>query len=175
MDDLLYHYAGAILLARESRNHPIRTLGLIVVCAVAAVILLSAGQKRRNRWLLFGSGVALGLACTSPPCDRGDSSATYLTSILRTYDGGQTWAAPSRVTSEMSPNIADGFEFGDYNGLDIVGNDLIAIFTDNRNEGGGTSDSADVYAAGQTLDGGGLIFADGFESGETVRWSAVAP
>jgi len=36
-------------------------------------------------------GLALGLACTSPPCDPGDSAATYLTSFLRTYDGGQTW------------------------------------------------------------------------------------
>jgi hypothetical protein len=33
-------------------------------------------------------------------------------------------------------------------------NDLIAIFTDNRNEGGGTSDSKDVYAAG--IAAGGL-------------------
>ncbi|MFH2009590.1 MAG: MYXO-CTERM sorting domain-containing protein [bacterium] len=36
-------------------------------------------------------GIALGLACTSPPCDRGDSAASYLSSFLRTYDGGQTW------------------------------------------------------------------------------------
>ena len=63
-------------------------------------------------------------------------------------DGGDTWSAPERVTSEMSPNISDGFEFGDYSGMDIVMNDLIAIFTDNRNETGGSGDSVDVYAAG---------------------------
>ncbi len=70
-------------------------------------------------------------------------------------DGGQTWSTPERVTSELSPNIDDSFEFGDYSGLDIVMNDLVAIFTDNRSEGGGTGDSIDVYAAGITPGGGG--------------------
>ncbi len=82
-------------------------------------------------------------------------------------DGGDTWSTPERVTAEQSPNIADGFEFGDYNGLDIVGSDLIAIYTDNRDEVGGDPTSVDVYAAGMTLD---LIFADGFESGDTSAW-----
>jgi len=34
-------------------------------------------------------------------------------------------------------------------------------------------DSVDVYAAGQTIDGGGLIFADGFESNGTGAWSSA--
>ena len=63
-------------------------------------------------------------------------------------DGGVSWSTPSRVTSEQSPNINNSFEFGDYSGMDIVMNDLIAIFTDNRNESGGSADSVDVYAAG---------------------------
>ncbi|MEM1205981.1 MAG: DNRLRE domain-containing protein [Acidobacteriota bacterium] len=63
-------------------------------------------------------------------------------------DGAQTWSTPSRVTASQSPNIGDAFEFGDYNGLDAVMSDLIAIYTDNRNEGGGGGDSVDVYAAG---------------------------
>jgi len=46
-------------------------------------------------------GIALGLACTSPPCDRGDSTATYLTSLLRTYDGGQTWAHDEHYEDAM--------------------------------------------------------------------------
>ena len=70
-------------------------------------------------------------------------------------DGAQTWSTPSRITAELSPNIGDSFEFGDYNGLDIVMNDLIAIYTDNRNESGGSSDSVDVYAAGIPVSGGG--------------------
>jgi MYXO-CTERM domain-containing protein len=53
-------------------------------------------------------GVALGLACTSPPCDRGDSAATYLTSFLRTYDGGQTWTHDAQYEDAM-PDIDLGF------------------------------------------------------------------
>jgi len=70
-------------------------------------------------------------------------------------DGAQTWSTPSRVTAEQSPNIGDSFEFGDYNGLDAVMSDLIAIYTDNRNEGGGGADSVDVYAAGIPNGAGG--------------------
>ena len=65
-------------------------------------------------------------------------------------DGAATWSAPERVTAASSPNIADGFEFGDYNGLDGVLDSLIAIFTDNRDEAGGSSQSVDVYASGIT-------------------------
>jgi len=53
-------------------------------------------------------GVALGLACTSPPCDRGDSTATYLTSFLRTYDGGSTWTHDEHYEDAM-PEIDLGF------------------------------------------------------------------
>ena len=52
---------------------------------------------------------------------------------------------------------------------------LIAIFTDNRNEAGGTTDSVDIYAAGRVLDGGGSIFADGFETGDSTAWSFTSP
>jgi hypothetical protein len=69
-------------------------------------------------------------------------------------DGGNTWPTPVRLTSVLSPQIDTSFEWGDYNGLDIVGNQLITIFTDNRNESGGTTDSVDVYAAGLTTGGG---------------------
>jgi hypothetical protein len=65
-------------------------------------------------------------------------------------DGGATWSSPQRVTSVLSPNISDGFEFGDYNGLDLVLDALVAVFTDNRNEDGAIGDSVDVYAAGIT-------------------------
>ncbi len=46
-------------------------------------------------------GVALGLACTSPPCDRGDNTASYLTSFLRTYDGGQSWVHDEHYEDAM--------------------------------------------------------------------------
>ncbi len=66
-------------------------------------------------------------------------------------DGAQTWSAPARLTSVTSPQVDDSFEWGDYNGLDVIGTQLISIFTDNRNEGGGAADSIDVYAAGKTV------------------------
>lgn len=69
-------------------------------------------------------------------------------------DGAVTWSTPSRVTTVQSNNIADGFEFGDYNGLDNVLNSLIGIWTDNRKEASETGDSVDVYAAGITPGGG---------------------
>lgn len=87
-------------------------------------------------------------------------------------DGAQTWSTPERLTSVTSPNLNDGFEFGDYNGMDVAMNQLIAIFTDNRDEDGGDPQSKDVYAAGVDLL---AIFSDGFESGNTSAWSAVTP
>lgn len=60
-------------------------------------------------------------------------------------DGGQTWSAPERLTSESSPKINNGFEFGDYNGLDHVVRQS-TIFTDNRDESGNGNQSVDVYS-----------------------------
>jgi len=81
-------------------------------------------------------------------------------------DGAQTWSPPQRVTTVLSPNIQDGFEYGDYNGLDIVMNDLIAIFTDNRDETGGGLESVDVYAAGIAPGGGAFCGNSTIEAGE---------
>ena len=89
-------------------------------------------------------------------------------------DGGMTWSTPTRLTTETSRSPGDGFEFGDYSGLDIVFDQLIAIFTDNRNEGGGSGDSKDVYVAGTTI-GNSSVFTDGFESGDTTAWSSETP
>jgi hypothetical protein len=79
-------------------------------------------------------------------------------------DGAQTWSIPNRLTTESSP-AANGFQFGDYNGMDF-GSDGngIAIFADNRAEGGPNPDM-DVYAAPITATNTGpnAIFANGFE------------
>jgi hypothetical protein len=88
---------------------------------------------------------------TRRSADRSGADVFYSYST----DGAQTWSAPERVTAELSPNISDGFEYGDYSGLDIVMDDLVAIFTDNRSESGGGGDSVDVYAAGITPGGAG--------------------
>ncbi len=69
-------------------------------------------------------------------------------------DGARTWSQARRITTASSPFINDLYEFGDYNGLDAVGGDLLASFTDNRSESGGSGDSVDVYAA-RIAPGGG--------------------
>ncbi len=69
---------------------------------------VSISQMEEVRFFDAQRGVALGLACLSPPCDPGDTSATYLTSFLRTYDGGQTWAHDEDYEDAM-PDIDLGF------------------------------------------------------------------
>jgi len=81
-------------------------------------------------------------------------------------DGAQSWSAPQQVTTVISPSLEDSFEFGDYNGLDVVLDSLIAVYTDNRHEGGGTSDSPDVYAIGIPVSGGGECGNNTAEPGE---------
>ncbi len=88
-------------------------------------------------------------------------------------DGGVTWSAPTRETTETSRNASGNFEFGDYSGMDIVMNRLIAVYTDNRDENGGTSQSRDIYAIGKTLID--ALFTDGFESNDTSDWDLTVP
>jgi hypothetical protein len=59
-------------------------------------------------------------------------------------DGAVTWSAPTRLTSVTSKNISDSFEWGDYNGMDMQLANIMAIYTDNRDESGGTAESIDV-------------------------------
>ncbi|NCT69201.1 MAG: hypothetical protein GXC76_16355 [Rhodanobacteraceae bacterium] len=47
-------------------------------------------------------------------------------------DGAQTWQTPRRLTTATSPKINTSMEWGDYNGMDMAMNDIIAIYTDNR-------------------------------------------
>ncbi len=89
-------------------------------------------------------------------------------------DGAQTWSTPARLTTATSPNSTSGFEFGDYNGMDVAVNQLITIFSDNRDENGGGAQSMDVYSAG-LLTGETPIFEDGFESNGTTMWDFTMP
>ncbi len=66
----------------------------------------------------------------------------------RSDDGGVTFTTPTRLSTVKSPNIDDDFEWGDYNGLDIVLDTAIAIYTDNRDELGGSARSVDTYGIG---------------------------
>ncbi|WP_313914242.1 sialidase family protein, partial [Tahibacter sp.] len=63
-------------------------------------------------------------------------------------DGGVTWGTATRLTTVTSRNLTDGFEWGDYNGMDVVMSEIMAIYTDNRDESGGTAQSQDVYGIG---------------------------
>ncbi|MCU0224505.1 MAG: hypothetical protein MUF27_10650 [Acidobacteria bacterium] len=69
-------------------------------------------------------------------------------------DGARTWSQARRITTVSSPFINDLFQLGDYNGLDAVGGNLLASFSDNRSESGGSGDSVDVYVA-RIAPGGG--------------------
>ncbi len=82
-------------------------------------------------------------------------------------NGGDTWSAPTRLTSINMPKPSDGFEWGDYNGLDMVLTQALGIYTDNRTEEPGAN-TVDAYATGNfavtgALPAGNAIFANGFE------------
>lgn len=82
-------------------------------------------------------------------------------------NGGDTWSAPTRLTSVNMPKPGDNFEWGDYNGLDMVLTQALGIYTDNRVEEAGAN-TVDAYAAGNfavtgALPAGNAIFANGFE------------
>jgi len=86
----------------------------------------------------------------------------------RSDDGGVTFIAPTRLTTVKSPNINDNFEWGDYNGLDIVLDNAIAIYTDNRDEGGGTAQSVDTYGIGGFAPPAGDSYLLALDAGSTA-------
>ncbi len=91
-------------------------------------------------------------------------------------DGGVTYSTPERLTAVTSPNITDGFEFGDYSSMSVAMTNAMAIYTDNRNEAGGGGNSIDVYVSGFQTDGiAADIFDDGFETGDTSLWDVTVP
>ncbi len=57
-------------------------------------------------------------------------------------DGGVNWTDPERVSSATSANLTDGQEWGDYNGLSVLGDKVISAWTDNRD---GPPNMKDVY------------------------------
>jgi PKD repeat protein len=72
-------------------------------------------------------------------------------------DGGQNWGAATRLTTVTSRNVTDSFEWGDYNGMDMASDNIMAIYTDNRDETGGTAQSVDVYGIGGFAPSGGNV------------------
>ncbi len=59
-------------------------------------------------------------------------------------DGGVSWAEPARISPETSANLTDGQEWGDYNGVSVLFEKVLAVWTDNRD---GPPNSKDVYSA----------------------------
>ena len=100
---------------------------------------------RWHQWLAVGPDGSVHVVFYDTRNDPSRASVDFY--YTQSIDGGQTYSIPERITAETSPNISDSFEFGDYNGADIVLDDLISVYTDNRNESGGGSQSIDVYAA----------------------------
>ena len=127
---------------------------------------------RFHQWLAVGPDGTVHIVYYDTGFD-GDRETVDLYYTFST-DGAQTWSTPRRETSVTSPRIDDGFEWGDYNGLDAVLDRVMSVFTDNRNEGGGGADSMDIYSTAFTV-AGAELFADGFESGNTLMWSVTFP
>jgi len=82
--------------------------------------------------------------------DTRNSSGRSGTDIYYTVstDGGVTFGTAVRLTSVTSKNIVEANEWGDYNGMDMALNDIMAIYTDNRDETGGSAESKDIYVVG---------------------------
>lgn len=101
---------------------------------------------RWHPWIAVGDDGVVHLAFYDTRNDPTRKSVDLY--YTRSLDRGVSWSAPQRLTGVSSPEMNDSFEFGDYNGLDVFMGCMVAVFTDNRNESGGASDSEDIYAAG---------------------------
>lgn len=66
--------------------------------------------------------------------DTGRSSNRRAVDVFHAFssDGGQTWTR-ERMTDSLAPRVNDGFQFGDYNGMDAAGARLLATWTGTRN------------------------------------------
>ena len=81
-------------------------------------------------------------------------------------NGGDDWSPPTRLTSINMPKPTSSFEWGDYNGMDMVLTQALGIYTDNRDEGDGAGISRDAYAVGDFAVTGAIsdvIFVNGFD------------
>lgn len=63
-------------------------------------------------------------------------------------DGGATWSDPVRVTS-VSSQYLTGFQYGDYNGMAIMSDQVRGIWTDNRPGSGTRAFSREMQVLGQ--------------------------
>lgn len=101
--------------------------------------------------------------------DTNNSAARTGVDFYYSYseNGGDTWSAPTRLTSINMPKPTDGFEWGDYNGMDMALTKALGIYTDNRSEDA-SGNTVDAYATADFAVTGALpntdiIFANGFD------------
>ncbi|HSX60577.1 MAG TPA: PKD domain-containing protein, partial [Tahibacter sp.] len=101
---------------------------------------------RFNQWLSVDRNgrVFVMYYDTRHSTNRSGTDIYYAVSV----DGGVTWGTATRLTTVTSKNISEANEWGDYNGMDVALGEIMAIYTDNRDESGGTAESKDVYGIG---------------------------
>ncbi len=85
---------------------------------------------RYHPWLKVGENgvVHIGFYDTRHFADRTGVDFYYAYSA----DSGATWNTETRVSGTSLPNLSDGQEWGDYNGLSVVLDKLASTWTDNR-------------------------------------------
>ncbi|MFK7887756.1 MAG: proprotein convertase P-domain-containing protein [Gammaproteobacteria bacterium] len=87
-------------------------------------------------------------------------------------DGAATWSDPERVSSATSANLTDGQEWGDYNGISVVGEKIVTVWTDNRN---GPPNQKDGFAATLVNAGAAPSFTLGSANAATLSQAVCAP
>lgn len=78
-------------------------------------------------------------------------------------DGGVTWGEPQRITPQTSQNLTGGQEWGDYNGITVLGGKIYSTWTDNRD---GPPNSRDAYVADMDNEITVFEYRSGFEDPE---------
>ncbi|MFK7830142.1 MAG: hypothetical protein AB8B57_10220 [Congregibacter sp.] len=67
----------------------------------------------------------------------------------RSTNGGMSWEPEQRFSTETSPNLPDGQEWGDYNALSVVLDSVVLGWTDNRASNNPPGSSDKVAMAGR--------------------------
>ncbi|MFC3193407.1 hypothetical protein ACFODZ_04020 [Marinicella sediminis] len=104
---------------------------------------------RFHPWMMIGENDAIhvGFYDTRNSTNRTGVDFYYNVSL----DGGATWLpqGEQRFSTQTSTNISGGFEWGDYNGLSVVGDKIAMIWTDHRGSPTNAMVGTDVNQFGQ--------------------------
>ncbi len=122
---------------------------------------------RYNQWMTVDEAGVVHAAFydTRNSVDRTGVDYYYTFSL----DGGVTWNELTRLSSETSSNLTDGQEWGDYNGLTVVGDRILTVWTDNRD---GPPNMKDIYAGSATNIAAGPSFV---LTGDNAAQQVCAP